>query len=406
MKPLLICIILLSATGCVMEALPDCGVQITSTSGTLAPVYVVIHWDGKPEHTLPKGMTVYWFPSAGTLLSSDMGIAGGREYLVHDIYHTLTLDFYGNTNLSFRSNGARSDYEVFNVPATGVYNYTGVMLTGEKTVAEASTHFYSAGGGYLSHSEEMLRQQRDYELVDTHKTLTGDTVTVHFYPKNVLREFTFLIYNIDDLSNMRTASGAITGMSASYLPARDTSREFASPNSLASTPSTILFTNVEAVLNGQTNPRWTEADKELFTAMNPLWESSDTTEGWTGDWLIGSFYTFGPIDPDLHQFRLSVVAISNGNKAYIGTWGEDVGRSREASVGVQIDSAMSVNGTLAEQLGWRIRNGGFDIVLGNDNNNLKLPAENIDGNDGGIDVNVDGWGDIIDIKSRHSPKKQ
>ena len=65
------------------------------------------------------------------------------------------------------------------------------------------------------------------------------------------------------------------------------------------------------------------------------------------------------------------------------------------SVASQIDSAMGKFGTIDEQLAWRKRNGGYDIVLYNDDR-LNVPKGS-GGTDGGFTISVDGWGPIIQV---------
>jgi hypothetical protein len=59
---------------------------------------------------------------------------------------------------------------------------------------------------------------------------------------------------------------------------------------------------------------------------------------------------------------------------------------------------MGKNGTLAEQLAWRQRNGGYDIILYNDHR-LRVPdgEGNRDATDGGFVVKVEDWGDMVDV---------
>ena len=172
------------------------------------PVNVVIHWDSVPasQLVLPNTMTVHWYPKVGSLISSEMRTHGGREWLYVNDYNVMCMDFRGNNNFAFRSDGTRPDFEVYNIRMTGSYNqFVQQLPGGETTVAEANpTYFYIDS-----------RPQEIYagDLLD------NDTITVHFYPKNVLREFTFLIYDVTGTKNMASNSGAISGMSGSYYPA-------------------------------------------------------------------------------------------------------------------------------------------------------------------------------------------
>jgi len=207
------------------------------------------------------------------------------------------MDYHGNANLAFRSNFTRKDFEVYNVPSTGTYNTNVPQLPGgETTVAEANPpRFYID-----SRSQNICADS----------VPAGDTLTVHFYPKDVLREFTFMIYDVVGAKHIATNSGAISGMSGSYYPAT---------GALAGSPSTLLFRRVEAITDAQTSARWTAADKALFAAKNPNWASADTLTGWTRDWITGKFATFGPLDRSSNRFRLTVEALGKANNAYHGS---------------------------------------------------------------------------------------
>ena len=340
------------------------------------PINVVIHWDSVPANklVLPRNMTVHWYPTQGSLISTDMNVHGGREWLDANVYDVMCMDFNGNLNLAFRSyKGTRVDFEAYNIRAIGTYNSNVPQLPGgEITVAEAYPYRF-----YIdSRSQE----------IETVTYIPEDTLNVHFYPKDVLREFTFLIYDVKGGKNMARNSGAISGMSGSYFPAT---------NSLATTPSTILFQRVEAIVDAQKSNMWTDYEKSLFAAKNPNWASPDTLVGWTRDWVTGRFVTFGPLDRDENRFRLTVETINQVNNQFHGAWGYWHGQW-ENTVASQIDSAMGKYATIDEQLAWRKRNGGYDIVLYNDNR-LTVPYEGNGGSDGGFSVSVDGWGPIIEV---------
>ena len=341
-------------------------------------VDVIIHWDSVPANqlVLPKKMTVHWYPEGSSIISSEMGPHGGREWLHVNNYSMMCMDFNGNTNFAFRSNGTRPDFEVYNIRMTSSYNLSVPQLPGgETTVAEANhPYFYIDSRQQEIHAEDFSKK---------------DTIKVHFYPKNILREFTFLIYDVKGAKNMVSNSGAISGMSGSYYPAT---------GALATTPSTILFQRVETIIDGQNSSRWMTAEKALFAAKNPNWASSDTLIGWTRDWITGRFATFGPLNRTDNRFRLTIEAFSKGNNAYYGAWGYWHGQW-ENTVAAQIDSAMGKNGTIEEQLAWRQRNGGYDIVLYN-NNRLIVPEGDGNGqssNGGGFKVSVSDWGNLIDV---------
>lgn len=340
-----------------------------------ALVKVVIHWDGKPAGTLPQNMRVLWYLQNGGsgMLDKMFDRNGGYDRLPAAQYAPLCFDYYGNDRLEFRGYGNAGSFEAYNIPATGLYNRYADPVPGEPTVAEAASPYIFYVDG---------RPQ----MVDTESLPTGDTLTVHFYPENALREFTFLIYGVKGAKNMTQNGGAISGMSASCFPAT---------GNLAASPSTVLFTRVEAIRNGQSSSRWTEEWKRLFAQKNPGWQSADTLKGWTGDWITGKFSTFGAVNPDNGRFRLTVEALSNNNYYYYGAWGYWYGKW-EDTVGKQIKGAVEGNGTGTpdeRQAWWRERNGGFDIILYNDNR-LVVPDNGGGQEDtgrGGFEVGANEW---------------
>ena len=284
-----------------------------------------------------------------------------------------------------RSDGTREGMEIYNrAPDTRpVYCDSVTPLENEVIALEALAP-------YSFYIDDGLQE------VDAASARWDDTLTVYFKPSNMLREYSFMIYGIEGAENMVRTSGAISGMSGSYRPAT---------GDLASHPSTILFTRTEAIRNGQ-NGRpgqpWTEAEKALFATKDPNWE--DPLTGWTGDWFIGYFSTFGPVDMDRHRFRLTVEAYSTGNNYYYGAWGYWHGEWEDEeplSVGKQIalatgDMQAPLEERLLQQEEWRAQNGGFDILLYNDRRLPPIPND-APSNAGGFDLTIDPWGDIIDV---------
>lgn len=370
--PVVIC---LSLTGCLRELSPDD--PCLPVAGDKA-IRIVIHWDDVPLVQRPASMSTYWYVPDQYPYIGDYGTNGGYDRLPGALLTPLCLDYYGNSTLDFRNTGQRETYEVYNVPRTSLYNAYAEPVPGEPTVAEASPYAY-----YID---------TEKQSVDIRDIPDGDTLTVHFYPKNVLREFTFLIYGVEGAGNMARNSGAVSGMSASFFPDSET---------LSDKPSTVLFTRVTPVRAGQAYP-WSEEQKALFAAKNPDWQSPDPDKGWTGDWVTGKFSTFGPVDAANLKIRLTVEALTSGNRYYYGAWGYWYGMW-EDMVGSQVLGAMgglSGRGTPQEQLAWRNANGGFDIILFNDGR-LVVPDDGGgggDGGNGGFIVDSDDWGDFIHVK--------
>ncbi|MDR1344285.1 MAG: DUF5119 domain-containing protein [Tannerellaceae bacterium] len=369
-----------------LSACEQITLSLGHTEGDI-PVQVIIGWDGEPEDRLPQGMDVYWFPSGyGDVWSTEFNDRrGGYDYLYAEVFTPVCLDYDGNENLLVRGDGTREGLEVYNRPPDSrpVYCDSVTPLPSEVVVLEADAP-------YAFYVDAALRQ------VDIASAQWNDTLTVRFTPRNVLREYSFMIYGIEGAQNMIRSSGAISGMSASYWPAT---------GELASRPSTILFTRTEAIRKGQ-NGRpgrpWTDSEKALFTAKDPNWD--DPATGWTGDWVIGYFSTFGPIDLAQHRFRLTLEAYSTGNNYYYGAWGYWHGEwedEQPLSVREQLTRATgglnaSPEQQLKQQEAWRKENGGFDIMLYNGNRLPPIPDDAPSSN-GGFDLTIDDWGPIVDV---------
>ncbi|GHT16130.1 hypothetical protein FACS189426_24060 [Bacteroidia bacterium] len=295
----------------------------------LAAIEVVIHWDGiDPADKPQQGMTVHLFAQNGLqgYKRANLPVDGGRMNIPRAIpYIPLCYDYYGNDYIHFRNENNLDLFEAYSAPATGLYNAYGPNSASvraangeaeEKTVAEPYPYNF-----FTVRNEELF----------TVLPVSGQTQYLHFYPQNVLREFTFLIRDVEGVANISSASGAISGMSSTYRMGDGVK---------GVEPATVLF--------GSRQGRVT----------------------WAGDSITGAFCTFGPADIEHLRNRLTVGVISAARGYYFGTWEETV---RE-----QIAGALGEHGTWEEQLAWRSRNSGYDIVLQNDGR-LVIPDEPGDG---------------------------
>jgi hypothetical protein len=335
-----------------------------------ALVKVLIQWEEKDRNDLPGKMTVFWYQAAGTPLISDFNVLGGYEHLSRSLYTPICLDDE-NSGLIFSNFNRLETFEVKNMSVTSSnYGKYVTSVPAEPIVAEANPY--------------RLYVDAAQPVVDIQNLAPGDTAEVYFYPKNILREYTLMVYNVQQTSPEISCSGAISGMSAAWAVATSIRSD---------RPSTILFKRVERVRKAQTSSRWSNQQKALFAAKNPEWDNPQT--GWTGDWIIGTFCTFGPAadrpDPD---FCLTIDVVTAGNRYAWGTWGY-----RNDLVGKQIRGALEGDGTGSQderQAYWRSRNGGFDIILDN-NGRLVIPEDNNGENNGGFDVGCDDWGPSVNV---------
>lgn len=365
----LLVVLCLLLTGCLRELSPD---NPCDTAEDEVPIQVIIHWDDKPLNILPDQMRIYWYPQSGDMLASSMERNGGMERLPQKIYTAACFDYYVNSKLDFRTGSNAQEFEVYNIQATGLYNKYADPVPGEQTVAEANPYIF-----YVD-----ARPQ----IVDKKDVPPGDMLKLHFYPENVLREFTFLIYGVEGAKNIASNSGAISGMSASYFPAS---------GMMANKPSTILFERVTPIIDGQRHP-WSNEQKELFERLEPGWDDPDSQQYWSGDWITGKFCTFGPVDAGNLNIRLTVEAISKNKYYYYAAWGYWFGKW-EDTVGIQVKGSVEGNGsgTWEERRDWwRQQNGGYDIILYNDG---RLVVSDDGGGvipdpgDGGFDVGTGPW---------------
>jgi hypothetical protein len=293
----------------------------------LAAIEVIIHWDGVDPADKPQKMTAHLFADGSRQYKrANLPADGGRMEIPKEIpYIPLCYDYYGNDYIHFRNEDELDLFEAFSSPATGLYNSYGPnsptsrVESGEpeeNTVSEPYPYnFFTARNDTLF----------------TYFPVPGQTQYLHFYPKNVLREFTFLIRDVEGVQNIAGASGAISNMSATYRM---------SDGVKGTDPATVLFGSKKGRVI------------------------------WAGDSITGIFCTFGPADIERLSNRLTVGVISSAGGYYSGTW--------EDTVREQIAGALGENGTWEEQLDWRSRNEGYDIVLQN-GGQLVIPDEPEDG---------------------------
>lgn len=202
-------------------------------------------------------------------------------------------------------------------------------MEGEKTIEDP-------GGDFFVHS-----WQETFDVILCKDC--GDLLILNFYPKNILRQFTYRINNISGAKNIGEARGAISGMAATY---------FFHTNELTTERSTVLFENSKVGID----------------------------ERGIG-YIEGEFYTFGPVFPCSNRFTIEILA--NKNEYYTAYW--------------------DVSGQVSESMADReakLARDGYDILIDNDINtdipDIKDPGENPGGNGSGFEVNVDEW-DNVDV---------
>jgi len=162
-----------------------------------------------------------------------------------------------------------------------------------------------------------------------------DTLVFHFYPQNIIREFTYCIKGVTGVNNIKDVRGAISGMSSSY--------NFKS-RKLSAIRSTILFE--DGTIRG-TN-----------------------TEGY----IEGIFYTFGPVETYTNRFIIEV--LTSGNEYITTHW----------DVSDQI--AESMNNRDA-----KLARDGYDILIINKEELPDIPDPD-EGNSSGFEIEVGEWNNV------------
>jgi hypothetical protein len=343
------------------------------------PVQVVIHWDGIDVRKKPEeGMAVQLFhlENKWLALQVNLPVDGGKMMVPVKIpYFALCYDYYGNDYINFRHEEELGRFEAYSTTSTGLYNTYGPGAgENERTVSEPIPYNF-----FVTHNDEPFIA----------KASTADTVQLlHFYPQDVTREFTFLIVDVKGAKNITGAHGAVSGMAYAYRIAEGVNNP---------APATVLFGNQTGRVQWKVNAqqiKWTQTMLDGIFNGNALlsdwpdkWDNPDT--GWTGDWIMGSFCTFGPADIRNIRNRLTVEVLSSGMGYYHAAWGGGY----EDTVREQIAGALGQNGTRGEQLAWRQQNGGFDIILYNEDR-LDVPEGKPVHGDGGIHVDSDGFDNV------------
>jgi hypothetical protein len=316
-----------------------------------------LHWS--EGDSIPRqGMRLHLFPEppAGYIRQFDRSSYGGLIGLAPgSSWHPLCYDYMGNENLGFRNGDDPVRFEVYSLyaPSSG-YKLEMEAVPGEEaTVMEPYPYTFYVG--------------RNRDVFEVVPPPAGDTLRLHYYPRNVLREFTFLIYGVEGARYINNARGAVSGMSGSYYPYLE---------AISTDARNVMFSRVVPVPEGQSGlsgESWLGLHSPLSVYGVPLYPEwfpggwMHPYNGWTGDWLVGAFATFGPADIDNLRNVLTIEVLTHGNSHYWGRWGYWSG-SWEETVREQIA------GALAGGMEWRRQNGGFDIVLGN-NGRLVVPPD-------------------------------
>jgi hypothetical protein len=362
---------------CIAEQLDDCYL----TGGN---IYVMIHWDHLvPGDSLPAyGMHLQLYPTdGGTPIGCPLRVRGGLLRLTPGAsYNSVCFDYERMEYLRFSNMNKQQLFEAANEQAYDDFHSRVETGRDEPLVYETYPYtFYTTVGAQAFTVPEK------------------GTDTLHYYPRNVLHEFTYLVYGVEGLQHVSYSRGAISGMAGAYGMMT---------GQLSYDPSTILVRRSKAIRNGRVPEgfRWNTKDSlqripvaeygsiPVFPKwFPPGWVNPST--GWNGDWVIGAFSTFGPADcPCIYFNQLTVECFTHADYYYHASWGYWNG-DWEDTVTKQIRGALGYwdgcpddveKGSIEAQTLWRRRNGGFDIVIAN-KKRLVIPV------DMGLQAPVSDW---------------
>jgi hypothetical protein len=312
-----------------------------------ALVRVIIHWDEAEKSSKPvNGMRVHLFADDGNHLRADRPADGGDIYVATGVdYAPYAYDYHGNEGIFFRSEGAEGDFEAHLPSAPDGYGLAAGLSPAETAVAEPDDTTF-----YLHRIDTLFHIHPDSVDNETPREL-------HFYPDNMLTDFTFCIYDIANTQRIAYATTALSGLAASYDMDKQTR---------STTASTVISDDFRV----------------------------------RGDSLMGSICSFGISDFATYNNRLSIVVRTKARATAAASWGYIYGGQWEDTVRQQLIGAWGEDGSDAERAEWRAQNHGYDILLANDGR-LIVPEDppnggDDGGDDGPFDIGVTEW-DNVDV---------
>lgn len=289
-------------------------------------VKIVVNWDDPA--TQARVMRATLFSAIGGFDDYDREHvdASGIRYISLPYggeYQPLCYDYYAN-NIYFRNETDSELIEAYcALTKRETYELRATPVPGESTVG-------APGEFYFDLAEEHFK---------VNPTSEDEELTLHFYPRNVMRQFTFRVNNVVGAKNISDTKGAVSGMAASFMMARGT---------ISDEPATILF------------------------------ESGEASAEEVG-YIEGYFYTFGPVAP--YSNRFTIEAISKGSLYYTAYW----------------DVSSQITESMADRPA-KLARDGYDILIHNDPDTHlpEIPETEQPDKSDGFEVGVGEW-DNVDI---------
>ncbi|NDV77915.1 DUF5119 domain-containing protein [Dysgonomonas sp. 511] len=289
-------------------------------------IKVVVNWENPENEARPMRMNIFSMSDGVSDYGIDQIPIGGVKYITlveSAAYRPYCYDYYAD--IYFRNETTPKLFEAYCAEASrATYNELATPVEGERTVMDPRGDFYV-------HS-----WLKNFDVV-----FCQDSVLVlNFYPKNILRRFTYRVNGIKGEKFIGSARGAISGMAATY---------FFYTGELTTERSTVLFEN----------------------------STVGTDENGRG-YIEGDFYTFGPVYP--YQNRFTIEILAKGSKYFTAYW----------DVSGQINESMTDRPA-------KLARDGYDILIDNDIDTdipeIPDPGEG-SGDGGGFEIGVGDWNNV------------
>lgn len=322
-KILFLFLLFLSALSCKNKTLCDGGL---CAEGDVA-IKVVVNWDDKSDARAMRMNIFSQTDGAADYGRDNIPVSGEKmiKLVRNASYIPLCYDYYANIN--FRNETMLSLFQAYCAEVSRhTYNTLATPVPGEKTIEDPR-------GDFFVHS-----WQETFDVIFCNDC--EDFLILNFYPKNILRQFTYRINNISGVKNIEEARGAASGMAAAY---------FFQTDELTSERSTVLFekSTVGVDANGE-------------------------------GYIEGDFYTFGPVHPYTNRFTIEI--LSKIGDYYTAYW----------DVSDQISESMADREA-------KLAKDGYDILITNTKiPEIPDPGGEEPGSGGGFEIGVGEW-DNVDV---------
>ncbi len=292
-------------------------------------VLVRVNWDDHERDSRHMRMSLFSQNHHPHMDRESVDHTGLKRITVPADCHYMPVCYdYNANNIYFRNETDHGSVEAYSMSSSrSTYRSRATPVDGESTVSEASSFHLHAW------TEEEEGAFRIFGAPED-----GTEHVIDFYPKDVMREFTFCIRNVIGANNISESRGAASGMAASI---------FLATGALNPERSTVLF------------------------------EGATATNAEVGE-ITGRFYTFGPLEPYSNRFTIEV--LSRGSQYYTAYW----------NVSDQITESMADRED-------KLARDGYDILIMNDPNGGLPPIIPPGGpNPGsGFDIDVDEWDNVV-----------